>query len=187
MPEPQPKERNQAAARDDERNSGNGAKCTDCTHDAPVRGGEPGRSRCDFGSEVRPTVRARRGRICTAREPPAEMTRDLLVRDHLTVQSAGAVEVRRTAWRAFWRAAGLLPIQRVAGERRLPSTCRYLPRKWMTAVVRQESNRFLHRRTVRARLRSYPARHVPVIQPASGSAHDFIPAGLLSAAHFVRC
>jgi hypothetical protein len=88
------------------------------------------------------------------------MTRDLLVRDHLTLQLAGAAdEVRRSAWRALWRAAGLLPIQRVAGERRLPSTCRHLPRKWVTAVVRQESNRFLHRRTVRTRLGSYAARH----------------------------
>jgi len=86
--------------------------------------------------------------VCTAREPPAEMTRNLLVRDHPTLHSAGAIgEGRRTAWRAFWRAAGLLPIQQVAGERRLPSTCCYLPRKWVTAVVHQEPSRFLHRRT----------------------------------------
>src|SRR5215468_2072984 len=189
MLESQPKEGNQAAARDDERNGGNGAECTHCIQDAPLNGGEPGRSRCNPGSEVRPTARARRGRVCTAREPPAEMTRDLLVRDHLTLQFAsGGLEARRTAWRAFWRAADLLPIQRVAGERRLPSTCRDLPRKWVTAVVRRGSNRFLHRRTVHARLRSYSAQHVPAIEPARGSAQDVIPAGLLSAAHFVpRC
>ena|SRR5215471_52340 len=91
MPESQPKEGNQAAARDDERNGSNGAECTHCIQDAPFSGGEPGRSRCDPGSEVRPTARARRGRVCTAREPPAEMTRDLLVRDHLTLQFARAV------------------------------------------------------------------------------------------------
>jgi hypothetical protein len=99
MPEPQPEERNQAAAGDDERNGGNRAECPHCGQDAALGGGEPGGSRCDLGSEVRPTARARRARVCTACEPPAEMTRDLLVRDHLMLQLADAVdEVRRSAW-----------------------------------------------------------------------------------------
>jgi hypothetical protein len=162
MPEPEPEERDQATSRDDERNGGNRTERPYCTHDAPLSGGEPGRGGGDPGSEVRPTARARRGRVCASREPPAEMTRDFLVRRQLALQSGVPVDdVRRTAWRALWRAAGWLPIQRVAGEPRLPSTCRSLPRKWVTAVVRQESNRFLHRRTVRARLGSYAARHVP--------------------------